>query len=157
VAIVAAARKLAVLFWCLLSRGEDYAHQQPSLTALKLRRLKIAVGAPRAKASPPALGHPRADAPSREAARRAGTDLLRAHRPRLAVGATMRAGASVTAERAESRPSKGNLPGRCGTPGVVACDRAGRGSYDVAAGAAGRRHAELGWESAVRPTPSPDA
>jgi transposase len=31
-AIVAAARKLAVLFWCLLHRGEDYAHQ-PSLTA----------------------------------------------------------------------------------------------------------------------------
>ena len=28
-AIVAAARKLAVPFWCLLSRGEDYAHQQP--------------------------------------------------------------------------------------------------------------------------------
>jgi hypothetical protein len=32
-AIVAAARKPAVLFWCLLHRGEDYAHQQPSLTA----------------------------------------------------------------------------------------------------------------------------
>ena len=28
-AIVAAARKLAVVFWCLLYRGEDYAHQQP--------------------------------------------------------------------------------------------------------------------------------
>ena len=26
--IVAAARKLAVLFWCTLSRGQDYAHQQ---------------------------------------------------------------------------------------------------------------------------------
>jgi transposase len=32
-AIVASARKLAVLFWCMLKRGEDYAHQQPSLTA----------------------------------------------------------------------------------------------------------------------------
>ena len=31
-AIVATARKLAVLFWCMLTRGEDYAHQQPSLT-----------------------------------------------------------------------------------------------------------------------------
>ena len=28
-AIVASARKLAVLFWCMLTRGEDYAHQQP--------------------------------------------------------------------------------------------------------------------------------
>lgn len=31
-AIVATARKLAILFWCMLTRGEDYAHQQPSLT-----------------------------------------------------------------------------------------------------------------------------
>ena len=32
-AIVAVPRELATLFWCLLSRGEDHAHQQPSLTA----------------------------------------------------------------------------------------------------------------------------
>ncbi|MFZ0379719.1 MAG: transposase [Solirubrobacteraceae bacterium] len=51
-AIVAAARKLAVPFWCLLSRGEDYAHQQPSLTALKLRRFEVAVGAPTRKGKP---------------------------------------------------------------------------------------------------------
>jgi transposase len=38
-AIVATARKLAILFWCMLTRGEDYAHQQPSLTRKKLRRL----------------------------------------------------------------------------------------------------------------------
>ncbi len=45
-AVVAVARKLAVLFWCLLTRGEDYAHQQPSLTAKKLRLLEIRAGAP---------------------------------------------------------------------------------------------------------------
>ena len=45
VAIVAAARKLAVLFWCLLTRGESYAHQQPSMTARKLRRLELKAGA----------------------------------------------------------------------------------------------------------------
>ena len=45
-AIVAVARKLAVLFWCLLTRGEDYAHQQPSLTAKKLRLVEIRAGAP---------------------------------------------------------------------------------------------------------------
>ncbi|MBV9416656.1 MAG: IS110 family transposase [Solirubrobacterales bacterium] len=44
-AIVATARKLAVLFWCMLTRGEDYAHQQPSLTRKKLRRLEITAGA----------------------------------------------------------------------------------------------------------------
>jgi transposase len=46
IAVVAAARKLAVLFWSLLSRGEDYAHAQPSLTAKKLRLLEIRAGAP---------------------------------------------------------------------------------------------------------------
>jgi transposase len=51
-AVVASARKLAVLFWCLLSRGEDYAHQQPSLTAKKLRRLEITAGAPTRKGQP---------------------------------------------------------------------------------------------------------
>jgi hypothetical protein len=47
IAIVAAARKLACLFWCLLTRGEDYAFAQPSLTSKKLRRLELAAGAPR--------------------------------------------------------------------------------------------------------------
>jgi len=45
VAIVATARKLACLFWCLLSREEDYAYGQPSLTRKKLRRLELAAGA----------------------------------------------------------------------------------------------------------------
>src|SRR5215211_5457798 len=43
-AIVATARKLAILFWCMLTRGEDYAHQQPSLTKKKLRRLELTAG-----------------------------------------------------------------------------------------------------------------
>jgi transposase len=47
VAVVAAARKLASLFWCMLTRNEDYAYQQPSLTKKKLRRLELAAGAPR--------------------------------------------------------------------------------------------------------------
>jgi hypothetical protein len=47
IAIVAAARKLACLFWCLLTRGEDYAFAQPSLTTKKMRRLELAAGAQR--------------------------------------------------------------------------------------------------------------
>jgi transposase len=47
IAIVASARKLACLFWCLLTRGEDYAFAQPSLTKKKLRRLELTAGAPR--------------------------------------------------------------------------------------------------------------
>jgi len=46
IAVIAAARKLAVLFWCLLTREEQYAHQQPSLTAKKIRLLEIRAGAP---------------------------------------------------------------------------------------------------------------
>jgi hypothetical protein len=51
-AIVASARKLATLFWCLLTRGEDYAHQQPSLTAKKMRLLEIRAGSPTLKGTP---------------------------------------------------------------------------------------------------------
>jgi transposase len=51
-AIVATARKLAVLFWCMLRRGEDYAHQRPALTKKKLRELELTAGAkPRTKAA----------------------------------------------------------------------------------------------------------
>jgi transposase len=49
VAIVAAARKLASLFWCLLAREEDYAYAQPSLTAKKIRRAELRAGAPKHK------------------------------------------------------------------------------------------------------------
>jgi transposase len=52
IAVVAVARKLAVLFWCLLTRDEQYAHQQPSLTAKKMRLLEIRGGAPTMKGSP---------------------------------------------------------------------------------------------------------
>ena len=42
IAIVASARKLACLFWCLLTRGEDYDFAQPSLTTKKkMRRLEL--------------------------------------------------------------------------------------------------------------------
>ena len=52
VAIVATARKLACLFWCLLTREEDYAFAQPSLTRKKLRRLELTAGAERGKVKP---------------------------------------------------------------------------------------------------------
>jgi transposase len=47
VAVVAAARKLACLFWCMLTREQDYAFGQPSLTKKKLRRLELTAGAPK--------------------------------------------------------------------------------------------------------------
>ena len=52
VAAVAVARKLACLFWCLLTREEDYAYAQPSLTRKKLRRLELRAGAQKGKVEP---------------------------------------------------------------------------------------------------------
>jgi len=47
IAIVAVARKLAVLFWHLLTREQDYAFGRPSLTRKKLRQLELRAGAER--------------------------------------------------------------------------------------------------------------
>ena len=49
VAIVAIARKLAVLAWYLLSRNEDYVYGRPSRLRVKLRELELRAGAPRTK------------------------------------------------------------------------------------------------------------
>jgi transposase len=46
-AIVAVAHKLAVLFWHVLTREQDYAFQRPSLTRKKLRGLELRAGAER--------------------------------------------------------------------------------------------------------------
>jgi transposase len=50
IAIVAVARKLAVLFWHLLTAEKDYAFARPSLTAHKLRELELRAGTPAAAA-----------------------------------------------------------------------------------------------------------
>lgn len=106
VAAVAVARKLAVLAWHLLTRGEDYAYQRPSVVRRKLRRLELKTGAARARrqAGAPPLWDSRAqDDLERElvqqaelAYRRLVTDWQRT-RPRD--------GAGATPGRASSRPS----------------------------------------------------
>ena len=45
--VLAVARKLAVIAWHMLSRGEDYAFARPSLVREKLRRLELMTGAAR--------------------------------------------------------------------------------------------------------------
>jgi transposase len=101
-AIVATARKLSVLFWCMLTRGEDYAHQQPSLTSKKLRRLEITAGAP--KCSPSSRGIWSANDAVRQAERalaeQAETSYKRMVQDQLAGGPATKAGASVTVEHA---------------------------------------------------------
>jgi hypothetical protein len=46
IAVVATARKLTVLCWHMITRGEDYAFARPSLTAKKLRALELKAGRP---------------------------------------------------------------------------------------------------------------
>jgi transposase len=46
VAAVATARKLAVLIWHLLSKGQDYAWSRPALLQWKLRELELKAGSP---------------------------------------------------------------------------------------------------------------
>jgi hypothetical protein len=46
IAIVATARKLAVLCWTMIERGEDDAFARPSLTDKKLRALQLRAGMP---------------------------------------------------------------------------------------------------------------
>jgi transposase len=46
IAVVATARKLAVLCWHLTIKDEDYAYGRPSLLAQKLRRLELRAGMP---------------------------------------------------------------------------------------------------------------
>jgi len=62
IAITATARKLAVLFWHLLTRDEDYAFAMPSTVQRKRRALELRAGAPTHG------GRPGPDGPCRPAA-----------------------------------------------------------------------------------------
>jgi transposase len=101
-AIVATARKLAILFWCMLTRGEDYAHQQPSLTKKKLRRLEITAGAPkRAKAAQGIWSSNLAIRQAeRELAAQAEASYQRLVKDQQAGAPARKVGASATPERA---------------------------------------------------------
>ena len=102
IATVAAARKLTVLFWCLLTREEQYAHEQPSLTAKKLRRLELTAGAQ--KYSKTAAGiwtvNEKMREAERELARQAEASYVRMVQDWHASAPNNKVGASVTPERA---------------------------------------------------------
>jgi transposase len=75
IAITATARKLAVLFWHLLSREQDYAFAMPSQVQRKRRALELLAGAPAHH------GRPGPNGPCRPAA------TLRAREREIAVAA----------------------------------------------------------------------
>jgi transposase len=108
VAATATARKLTVLFWHMLTRGEDYAFARPAMTRNKVRRLELLAGAPSQKGRKGIAGgkSQRVFDAERELSRQAEQTYRRmvsdwgASRPR-------KAGAGATRGRASQRPSKG--------------------------------------------------
>ena len=116
VAITAAARKLACLFWILLWREEDYAFGQPSLTAKKLRRLEIMAGAPRWQDRQGVwIAHRLLRDAELNLARQAEHAYAQTVRDRQAAGA-IKAGASATPGRASQQPTKGKAARQTTSP-----------------------------------------
>jgi transposase len=108
VAATATARKLACLFWCLLTRQEDYAFARPSMTRSKIRQLELAAGAPPRKGVKGIAGNksPAVRQAERELARRAEAAYRRTVADWKAT-APARVGAGATPGRASQGPSKG--------------------------------------------------
>lgn len=110
VAAVATARKMAGLFWRLLTREQDYAFGQPSLTRKKIRRLELAAGAPSRKGQVRA-GQGARTAAIRDAERALALQAETGYRRMItdwqATAPAAKTGASVTPGCASQRPSKG--------------------------------------------------
>jgi transposase len=118
VAIVATARKLASLFWCMLTRQQDYAFGQPSLTREKIRRLELAAGA-RSRKGQVRAGHGNRNQATRDAERALATQAETAYRRTIAdwkASGPAKTGASVTPGRASQRPSKGKAARQTTSP-----------------------------------------
>jgi transposase len=112
VAIVASARKLAVLFWHLLTKEEDYAYAQPSLTRKKLRRLELLAGAQKGEVRP---GIWAANKAMRKAERELAEQAERAYERSVRDWQATK-GASATLGRASSRPLGGKQRGKASIP-----------------------------------------
>jgi transposase len=118
VAIVACARKLASLFWCLLTRSEDYAYQQPSLTRRKLRRLELSAGAEQRRGT--RTGRSAANSAIRQAERELASQAEAAYKRTVSDWQATRAkrkGAGATQGRASRGPSSGQAARQVQAPG----------------------------------------
>jgi transposase len=113
VASVAAARKLACLFWCLLTRGEDYAFAQPSLTQKKMRRLELQAGAPRYQGGRSVWSTNEA---MRTAERELALQAQRAYERTVSDWQAKKVGAGATPGRASQRPSSGKAARQTSKP-----------------------------------------
>jgi transposase len=96
-----------VLAWHLLSRGEHYAFQRPSVVRRKIRRLELAAGAAHAKPGP--NPDPVWNTTTDDAEKRLAQQAEAAYRRLVAdwEATGPKAGAGATPERASTKPSKG--------------------------------------------------
>jgi transposase len=113
VAIVASARKLACLFWFLLTREQDYAYAQPSLTKKKMRRLELTAGAPKGKAK---AGIWAANTAMRQAERELARQGELAYRRTVADWQAESKGAGATPGRASQGRQSGKQRGKASVP-----------------------------------------
>ena len=102
----------------LLTRGEDYAHQQPSLTAKKLRLLEIRAGARTLRGTPTGTWATRQAMRDgeRRLAEQAEASYKQTVRDWQAATPKKKAGASVTPGRASQKPSKGKVARQTTSP-----------------------------------------
>ena len=111
IAIVAVARKLAVLFWHLLTREQGHAFARPSLTRKKLRALELRAGAERHPGSRDlATKNTYSQRAHRERERELSEQAELAHRRLVAdwqASGPAKVGAGATPGRASRGPSKG--------------------------------------------------
>lgn len=115
IAIVAVARKLAVLSWQLLKKEEDYAFKRQSLVEQKLRKLELRAGAPRRKPTRAAQAASNRKRQERQLAQQAEQAYLRLVRDwKASRPATDSAGAAPG--RAFKRPSSGQAARQATTP-----------------------------------------
>jgi transposase len=111
IATVATARKLVVIVWHLLSRGEEYAFVRPALYREKLRRLQLLLGAPRRQGQS-LTGREHLKTHHRQAEKEIAAQHERAYVRMVADWQASRpshvkVGVGATPGRASQRPSKG--------------------------------------------------
>ena len=101
----------------MLTRGEDYAHQQPSLTAKKLRLLEIRAGARTLKGTPTGVWTTRQA--MREGERKLAEQAEASYKQMVRdwqAAAPKKVGASVTPGRASQKSSKGKVARQTTSP-----------------------------------------
>jgi len=117
IAVVATARKLAVLCWHMIDRGEDYTFARPSLTAKKLRALELKAGLPSRRGQKgSAAGYSLKQVRARE--KQLAEQGERAYAQLVAdwQAKTPKKGVAAATGARLSRPSRGKLRGRAHSP-----------------------------------------